>query len=88
MELPVVASDIHGIPDVVRNGLTGILVPAADPQALTAAISRLLADAPLRAAMGAAGRAWVEKEYRWQDNARLMEQLYEELTAAPIAAEP
>ncbi|MHB8516641.1 MAG: glycosyltransferase, partial [Dehalococcoidia bacterium] len=78
MELPVVASDIHGIPDVVVDGETGILVPARDVDAIASAISRLAGDPALRRAMGAAGRAFVERNYRWQDNAALMEALYGE----------
>ena len=80
MELPVVASDIHGIPDVVLDCETGILVPPADVPALADAIARLAGDASLRRSMGAAGRAYVEREYRWQDNAALMERLYAEMT--------
>jgi glycosyltransferase involved in cell wall biosynthesis len=76
MELPVVASDIHGIPDVVLDGETGLLVPPADPAALADAIERLARDSSLRRTMGVAGRAYVEREYRWEDNARLMESLY------------
>lgn len=79
MELPAVASDIHGIPDVVLDGETGLLVPPADVGALADAIARLAGDAALRRAMGAAGRAYVERAYRWQDNARLMERLYADI---------
>jgi glycosyltransferase involved in cell wall biosynthesis len=87
MELPVVASAIHGIPDVVLDGETGLLLPPAAPRALADAIGRLVADPSLRARMGRAGRAFVEREYRWQDNARLMEALYAEMleTAAGVA---
>jgi glycosyltransferase involved in cell wall biosynthesis len=86
MELPVVASDIHGIPDVVENGVTGLLVPPANPQALAAAIGRLAGDAELRRALGVAGRAFVERNYRWRDNAALMERLYEDVTSRAIAS--
>jgi len=79
MELPVVASDVHGIPDVVVDGETGVLVRPASPPALAAAIARLAGDAELRARMGAAGRSFIERHYRWQDNAALMERLYEEM---------
>ena len=83
MELPVVASDIHGIPDVVLDGETGILVPPASPAALADAIERLARDAPLRRAMGAAGRSFVERNYDWRDNAALMEQLYQSMLTHP-----
>lgn len=55
---PVIATDvIGGIPDMVRDGHTGILVPFGDVPALAAAVRRLGGDADLRAAMGRAGRA-------------------------------
>jgi glycosyltransferase involved in cell wall biosynthesis len=82
MELPVVASNIHGIPDVVVDGETGILVSPTDVEALASAIERLANDESLRRSMGQAGRAYVEREYRWQDNARLMEQIYARMTAS------
>lgn len=78
MELPVIASDIHGIPDVVRDGQTGILTPPRDVTAIADAIARLLNDPELRGRMGAAGRAYVEQHYQWRDNVKLMERLYEE----------
>lgn len=82
MELPVVASDVHGLPDVVDDGKSGLLVPAGDVEALAGAIGRLAADAGLRAAMGRAGRALVERRYRWEENAAQMERLYQHLLAA------
>ena len=82
MELPVVASRIHGIPDVVEDGRTGLLVPPGDADALAGAIGRLAGDAELRAAMGRAGRAFVEERYRWQENAAQMERLYHHLLEA------
>jgi uncharacterized protein YbaR (Trm112 family) len=54
--VPVVATDVGAIPEVVQNGRTGLLVPPSDPPALAAAILRLLADDELRRELGAAGR--------------------------------
>jgi glycosyltransferase involved in cell wall biosynthesis len=54
--LPLVATEVGGVPDVVTDGETGLLVPPRDPSALAKAIERLAADPELRAAMGAAGR--------------------------------
>jgi glycosyltransferase involved in cell wall biosynthesis len=53
---PVVASDVGGLADAVEDGVTGLLVPPGDVEALRAAIERLLADAGLRFRLGAAAR--------------------------------
>jgi glycosyltransferase involved in cell wall biosynthesis len=53
---PVVASDTGGLRDVVRDGVTGLLVPPGDPGALAAALDRLLDDPQTRQRMGDAGR--------------------------------
>ena len=54
--LPVVATDVGGIPEVVVDGETGILVPASDPARLGKAILELVESADLRLAMGRAGK--------------------------------
>lgn len=79
MELPVVASDIHGIPDVVVNGETGLLTPPRDVDAIADALTSLVRDPALRRRMGKAGRAFVDAHYRWQDNMALLDRLYEDV---------
>jgi phosphatidyl-myo-inositol dimannoside synthase len=59
--LPVVAHAVGGVPEAVVDGVTGLLVPPADQQALTAAFARLIDDPPLRQQLGAAGRAWTRR---------------------------
>ena len=54
--LPVVSSQVGGVPELVVDGETGLLVPPGDPAAMAAALGRLLADAGLRRRLGAAGR--------------------------------
>ncbi len=58
---PVVASAVGGIRDVVRDGVTGLLIPPDDPQALATGLRRLLADAELASRLGAAGQAYIEQ---------------------------
>jgi glycosyltransferase involved in cell wall biosynthesis len=53
--VPVVATAAGGIPEIVDDGVTGVLVPPRDHRALAAALKRLLADAPLRRQMALAG---------------------------------
>jgi phosphatidylinositol alpha-1,6-mannosyltransferase len=81
-QLPVVASDTHGIPDAVQHGRTGLLVPPNDAGALAEAIARLSSDPELRERLGRQGRAFVEEHYRWQDNAAQMKRLYQDLVAS------
>ncbi len=54
--LPVIASAVGGIPELVEDGVTGILVPPADPAALANALARLVEDPELARSMGKAGR--------------------------------
>lgn len=67
--LPVVAGDSGGAPDAVRDGQTGFVVGGRDPAALVDRLVRLLAAPDLAARMGAAGRAWVEEQWRWETQA-------------------
>jgi glycosyltransferase involved in cell wall biosynthesis len=60
---PVVATAAGGIPEVVVDGETGLLVPPRDDRALAAAVVRLLRDEALRARMGAAGLARVRNHF-------------------------
>jgi glycosyltransferase involved in cell wall biosynthesis len=53
---PVVASAVGGLAELVQDGITGIHVPPGDVAALRNALERIVADAPLRARLGAAGR--------------------------------
>jgi glycosyltransferase involved in cell wall biosynthesis len=79
--LPVVASRVHGIPDVVRHGATGLLVPPAVATALAEALGELVDDSARRHVMGEAGRRYVAAHYDWQRNAHQMELVYERVVA-------
>jgi glycosyltransferase involved in cell wall biosynthesis len=61
--LPVVATSVGGLPEVVAQGETGLLAPPRDPDALAQVLARLLADAGERGAMGAAGRDRAVREF-------------------------
>jgi glycosyltransferase involved in cell wall biosynthesis len=72
--LPVVATTAGAIPEVVEDGVTGVLVPPDEPEALAEAINSLLSDRETRAAMGMKGRERVEKHFTWDKVAqRLIE---------------
>jgi glycosyltransferase involved in cell wall biosynthesis len=75
--VPVVASEVGGIPEVVATGRTGALVPPGDPAALADAIVDLLSDDARRQRLGAAGRLRILEEFSWDRAAALTLQLYE-----------
>ena len=77
--VPVVATDIAGYREVVRDGEDGLLVPPADPAALAAAIRRVLADADLAERLRRAGRARAET-YSWDRVTAEIVSIYGELT--------
>lgn len=60
--LPIVATRTGGIPEIVRDGCTGLLVPPGDPPALADAVIRLLSDPALAARLAAAALEFVERE--------------------------
>ena len=63
--LPIVASNVGGIPDVVVNGESGILVPEKDPVALANAFKRLEADPTLIQKLLAGARKRIDKCFTW-----------------------
>ncbi|MEN6486266.1 MAG: glycosyltransferase [Syntrophobacteraceae bacterium] len=78
--LPVVASAVGGIPEVVRHGRTGWLVPSEDPGAMADALERLLSDGRTRSAFGDAGRRLVEEEYSMSRMVRCHVEIFEKIT--------
>jgi starch synthase len=79
----VVASNVGGIPEVVADAQTGLLVPPGDPALLAAAISSLVTDPARAAAMGQLGRQRVAAEFSWASVAAQTAALYTELTRDP-----
>jgi glycosyltransferase involved in cell wall biosynthesis len=75
-QLPVIASNIGGLPEVVVEGETGFLVPPRNPQAIAEKLVLLMRNENRRRTMGKAGRKFVERHYIWKDNATQMEELY------------
>lgn len=74
--IPVVASAVGGLVDVIEDGVTGLLVPPDDPRSLAEALARLLSDAPLRAAMGAAGIAACRGRFSLEAHLAKLDSLY------------
>ena len=76
---PVVATAISGTDETVVHGVTGLLVPPADPAALAGAIQSLLADPEASRRLGLAGRARVAREFLVETMVARVEAVYQEL---------
>jgi len=61
--LPCIATTVSGIPELIEDGRTGLLVPPGDPGSLAAALARLIGDRELRRELGAAGAARVRTAF-------------------------
>jgi glycosyltransferase involved in cell wall biosynthesis len=79
--LPVVATPVGAIAEIVEDGRTGLLVPVKDAAALEAALGRLIDDAGLRRSLGAAGRARVEAVYAFDSVIAQLDAHYQQLLA-------
>ena len=77
--VPAVATAVAGIPEVVEDGHTGLLVPPADPVALAGALARLFGDGDLRRRIGAAARVSVLPRFGIEKYVASMVGVYEEL---------
>lgn len=78
---PVVATQVLGSEELIQDGVTGLLVPPADPTALSSAISKLLDDRTLAQELAEAGRDLVEREYNQSAMAAQIMQLYQQASA-------
>ncbi len=79
--VPVVASDVGGIPSLVDHDETGLLVPAGDAVGLALAIDRLVQSPDLRARLAAAARAYAETRMPCRSNGKRYVGLYRRLVA-------
>ena len=79
MGKPVIATDVGGSAEAVENGISGLIVPPADPVALANAIMKLANDDTLRQQMGDAARKRAEQMFSIEQNARRTEQIYDKL---------
>jgi hypothetical protein len=74
--LPVVASKVGGIPEVVQHGATGLLVTPGDPAALLSALIRICESPEWAGTLGRSGREYVLKHHTWRKNATRHLELY------------
>jgi glycosyltransferase involved in cell wall biosynthesis len=81
----VVASRVGGIPELVADGETGLLVPPGDPAALADALGRMVDGSALAGALGAAARRVIEQRYTWDAVVSRLVELYADLLRAEAA---
>jgi glycosyltransferase involved in cell wall biosynthesis len=79
--LAVVASAVGQVASIVKDGDTGLLVPAGDVPAMAAALTRLISDSALRAKLGQAAREDAQRKYSWERYVSRLEALYAEVSA-------
>ena len=80
--MPIVACRAGGIPEAVRDGVNGLLVPPADADALAGAISRLLTESGLAERLGKAGRELVDREFSADTMTETNVSIYRDLLAS------
>ncbi len=78
--VPVIASDIGGITDIVVDERTGLLVPPGDERALATALSRVLTDPALAQGLGAAGRQRLHEAFSWDRIVDRWDEVYRRVT--------
>jgi len=82
--LPVVASNVGGIPDVVVDGVSGILVPEKDPEALASAYKRLAADPELLKQLLAGAQKRIDECFNWSKIVERQIAVYEKIKSKKI----
>jgi glycosyltransferase involved in cell wall biosynthesis len=85
--LPVIATAVGGLPEVVTDGQTGLLIPPRDAVALAGALERLLAAPALAQHLGANARDYVREHYSLDRLGREINEIYEELAEKKLGGE-
>lgn len=83
--LPVVASNVYGIPELIEDGVSGLLVPPDDEAALARTVMRFVEDPGMRGRFGSAARARYESHFTIDDHVRKSIGVYEELLGVDAA---
>jgi glycosyltransferase involved in cell wall biosynthesis len=80
--LPVIATAVGGLPEVVTDEVNGLLIPPRDPEALARALDRLLVDPDFARRLGEQARAEVEAHYSLERLGREINEIYGELSGS------
>jgi glycosyltransferase involved in cell wall biosynthesis len=79
--IPAIASRVGGIPDIIEDGVSGLLVPPADPQALAHAIERVAGDPALAKRLADGGRARLRTHFSWDVITQKWDAVYRTVSA-------
>ena len=75
-EVPVVVSNVGGLPEVVKDGGTGFMVPPKEPKATAEAIERILLDEKFRQKLSINARKFILEKYDWKENFKVITEIY------------
>lgn len=78
-EVPVIATNVGGLPEVIEDGVTGIIVPKADARSAAEGIEMLYLNPSMRIEMGKSGRERVKQLYDWENNLQQMVEIYRKM---------
>lgn len=78
---PIIATPVGGIPEILKDGVTGYVAPVGDPRALARRLHRLAMDPTERERLGTNALAFAREHLTWRVNAQRHEQLYRQLLA-------
>jgi len=84
---PCISTDVTGIPDVIRDGQTGLIVPQHDAHALAAGLEKLLSDAALRVRLAGAARRLIEGNFDTHRNTQTLREIFNNAAAVGAAKE-
>jgi colanic acid/amylovoran biosynthesis glycosyltransferase len=77
--VPVITTPVSGIPELIEDGVSGLLVPERNPAAIAAAVQRLIADRETALALAESGRARVREQFDPERNHRAVLELYRQI---------
>jgi len=76
LELPIISTNVGGVPELIEDGHCGLLAPVGDADALAGAVLSLLRDKPLRQQYGRAARDRIEEKFDFSKRVRILEDYY------------
>jgi len=84
---PCISTNVTGIPEVIRDGQTGLIVPQHDAHALASGLEKLLADAALRVRLAGAARRLIENNFDTHRNTQALREIFNKAACAPASKE-